>query len=316
MLMRALVVLVAASMALGRKGTKFSAWTIAIRRELLHRCLLLLQGKLIGGIALPIQPFVIGLLFGPKGVGTYDALVRLSRVAKVVVGLLTSALLPVASRLDERGNSGTFRQLGELGLVMLPMFTVPPLAVAAVLSSNIMQIWIGPLLVPYALWMGLSFLIPICAQYLATGNVIFLTRPEIQSRLNTLMVFQLLVWAVVSFATLGLFAERALILGQVVGNLVILPWQLSTLGRALNLDPRSLLRALGTQAAILIIGSILLAVLEGYFQFDSVIKLAIAAGIFCLVTWIAQYFLVLEKRHRAIFPEVGRLMGLAHKAID
>jgi hypothetical protein len=38
--------------------------------------------------------------------------------------------------------------------------------------------------------------------------------------------------------------------------------------------------------------------------------------LFCVATWIAQYFLVLEKRHRAIFPEVGHLMGLAPKAID
>jgi O-antigen/teichoic acid export membrane protein len=316
LLMRALVVLVAAITALGRKSTKFSAWTTAIRRELLHRCVLLLQGRLIGGITGPIQPFVIGLLFGPQGVGTYDALVRLSRVSKIVVGLLTSALLPVASRLDERGSSTTFQRLGELGLIMLPMFTVPPLIAAAILSPNILQIWIGPLLVPYALWMGLSFLIPICTQYLAIGSVIFLTRPEIQARLNMLMGLQMLIWAVVSAATLGLFAERALILGQVVGNLAILPWQLGTLRRALNLDPQRFLRAIGTQTAILITGSILLWILAGYIQFDGVIKLALIMGMFCLITWIAQYFLVLEKGHRAIFPEVGHLMGLAHKAID
>jgi len=196
---------------------------------------------------------------------------------------------------------------------VLPMFTVPPLAAAAILSPAIMQMWIGPLLVSYAFWMGLSFLIPICTQYLAIGNVIFLTRPEIQARLNLLMGLQLLIWAVISAATLSLFAERALILGQVVGNLVVLPWQIGTLRRALNLDPRRFLRAAGTQAVILIVGSILLLLLAGYIQFDSVIKLILTTGLFCLITWIAQYFLVLEKRHRAIFPEVGHLMGLAPK---
>ena len=54
-----------------------------------------------------------------------------------------------------------FQRLGELGLVMLPMFTVPPLAAAAILSPAIMHLWIGPLIAPYAFWMGLSFLIPI-----------------------------------------------------------------------------------------------------------------------------------------------------------
>ena len=74
--------------------------------------------------------------------------------------------------------------------------------------------WIGPLLAPYALWMGLSFVIPICTQYLVIGNVIFLTRPGVQARMNWLLSLQLLIWAVVAAATLGLFAERSLILGQ------------------------------------------------------------------------------------------------------
>ena len=314
LVIRALAVLAATITALTTKGARFAVWTIQIRRELLHRCLLFLQGRLFGGITGPIQPLVAGLFFGPMGVGTYDALVRLARVAKIVVSLLTSALLPVASRLDERGSSTTFERLGELGLIMLPMFTLPPLAAAAILSPEILQMWIGPLLAPYALWMGLSFVIPICAQYLAIGNVIFLTRPGVQARLNWLLSLQLLIWAVVAAATLGFFAERSLILGQAVGSLVVLPWQIGTLRRALNLDQRSFLRSLGTQAIILIIGSILLWFLAGYIRVDSLIKLALVAGTFCLASWVAQYFLVLDARHRAVFPAIGHLMGLAPKS--
>jgi O-antigen/teichoic acid export membrane protein len=307
---RALAVLVATITALTKKGTRLATWTTEIRRELLHRCLLLLQGKLIGGITGPIQPFVVGLLFGPTAVGTYDALVRLSRVSKIVVGLLTSALLPVASRLDERGSSTMFQRLGELGLILLPMFTLPPLVAAAILSPEILQMWIGPLLAPYALWMGLSFLIPICTQYLVIGNVIFLTRTEIQARLNWLLSLQLLIWAVVTAATLNMFAERALILGQVVGSLAVLPWQIETLRRALELDRGGFAKAVGTQIAILTIGSILLWILTSYIRVDSLIELALVAGSFCLTSWVAQYFLVLDERHRAVFPAIGHLMGL------
>jgi len=311
---RAFVVLAATIAALTTKGARFAPWTAQIRAQLLRQCLLLLQGKLIGGITGPIQPFVAGLFFGPTGVGTYDALVRLARVSKIVVGLLTSALLPVASRLDERGNSTTFERLGELGLIMLPLFTLPPLAAAAVLSPEILQMWIGPLLAPYAAWMGLSFVIPICTQYLVIGNVIFLTRPDVQARLNWLLGLQLLIWAVVATATLNLFAERSLILGQAIGSLAVLPWQVDTLRRALNLKHRSFLRATASQAIILIIGSILLWFLAGYIQVDSLIKLALVAGTFCLISWVAQYFFVLEARHRAVFPAIGHLMGLAPKS--
>jgi O-antigen/teichoic acid export membrane protein len=311
---RAVVVLLGAAIALGRKNTRFSSWTSDIRRDLLHRCMLLLQGRLIGGISGPLQPLLVGMLFGPTGVGTYDALVRLSRVSKTVVSLLTSALLPVASRLDERGSSTTFQRLGELGLILLPMFTVPIFVAAAILSPDILRIWIGPLLTPYAAWMGLSFVAPICAQYIAIGSLIFLTRPEIQARLNMLMGLQLLIWAVVSAATLHLFAERALILGQAVANVLVLPLQLSQLRSALDLNLERFAKAIGTQAAIMVVGGVFLSIIAGYIQFDSVLRLTLGSGLFCIIVWILQYFLVLEKRHRTIFPAMGQLMGLVPKS--
>ncbi|MBR0973330.1 MULTISPECIES: hypothetical protein [Bradyrhizobium] len=311
---RAVVIGIAAFVALRHKHVRLLPWTPDIRQDILHRCLLLLQGKLMGGISGPFQPFLIGLLFGPKAVGTYDALVRLSRVSKIVVSLLTSALLPVASRLDERGSATSFQRLGDLGLVMMPMFVVPPLAATAILSPEIMNIWIGPLLAPYAFWMGLSFLVPICAQYVAIGSLIFLTRPEVQARLNRLMAVQLLIWAAVSVASLHLFAERALILGQVVGCIVVLPWQIGELRSALDIDRNRFAKAIGTQCAILVLASISLAIIAGYIQFDSVLKLALGSMVFCLITWALQYFLVLEKRHRTVFPAVGQLMGLTSKS--
>jgi O-antigen/teichoic acid export membrane protein len=311
---RAIVIGIAAFVALRHKHVRLLPWTPDIRQDILHRCLLLLQGKLMGGISGPLQPFLIGLLFGPKAVGTYDALVRLSRVSKVVVSLLTSALLPVASRLDERGSATSFQRLGDLGLVLMPMFVVPPLAATAILSPEIMNIWIGPLLAPYAFWMGLSFLVPISAQYVAIGSLIFMTRPEVQARLNRLIAVQLLIWAVVSAATLHLFAERALILGQVIGSMLILPLQLEALRGALELDRNRFAKVLGTQFAILVLASIFLAAIAGYIRFDSVLKLALGSMAFCLITWTLQYFLVLEKRHRTVFPAVGQLMGLTSRS--
>ncbi len=317
LILRALAVLVAAHFALKTKGIRFSTWSVEIRRDLWQRCMLLLQGKLIGGIAGARAILRCWLAVRPTGGGApMMPLVRLPRVSKVVVGLLTSALLPVASRLDERGSSTTFQRLGEVwGLIMLPMFTVPPLLAAAVLSHEIMQIWIGPLLSPYASWMGLSFMVPVCAQYLAFGSVIFLTRPEIQFRLNVLLGCQLIIWVAVSFATLNMFAERALILGQITGSLAVLPWQVGILVRALNLNTQGFRRAFGTQTALFIIGSVLLSILADYIQFDSVLKLLLVAGAFCLITWMVQYFLVLENKHRAIFPEISEVVGLSGKQL-
>lgn len=308
--MRAGMVFVAAFVVVVRK-IRLAMWDAPIRRDLVRSCSLFAQGKLTGGLALPIQPFLVGLLFGPTSVGIYDAVVRLPRVSKIVVGLLTSAVLPVASRLDERGNAQAFQRLGEFGLIILPMFTVPLLVAAAVLSPEIMQLWIGPQMVAYGVWMGLNFVVPICAQYLAFGNVIFLTRPDVQSKLNKLMIYQLLIWAAVAIATLGLFQERALILGQVVGNAVILPLQIETLRAGLRLDSRRFLRALLAQAAVFAIGGLLLLGLDDYVQIDNLWKLGFAIATFCVASWAVQYFVVLEDRHRAIFAELGHRFGWA-----
>jgi hypothetical protein len=136
----------------------------------------------------------------------------------------------------------------------------------------------------------------------------------VQARLNRLIAVQLLIWAMVSAATLHLFAERALILGQVIGSIAILPLQLIELRSALELDRNRFAKVIGTQFAILVLASISLATIAGYIRFDSVLKLALGSMVFCLVTWTLQYFLVLEKRHRTVFPAVGQLMGLTSKS--
>jgi hypothetical protein len=164
---------------------------------------------------------------------------------------------------------------------------------------------------PYAFWMGLGFVVPICAQYLAFGNVMFLTRTDVQSRLNRLMIYQLAVWAAVAVATLHLFDERALILGQVVANAVILPLQVGTVSRALQLDSHRLLRALLVQAAILVVLGLLLLKLAEYLAIDGFWGLGLAIASFCVVSWTAQFFLVLEDRQRAIFAELGQRLGWA-----
>ena len=94
----------------------------------------------------------------------------------------------------------------------------------------------------------------------------------------------------------------------------MLPWQLKELRNALELDRNQFAKAIGTQLAILLLASIFLAAIAGYIRFDSVLKLAFGSMVFCLVTWVLQYFLVLDKRHRTVFPAVGQLMGLTSKS--
>jgi hypothetical protein len=105
-----------------------------------------------------------------------------------------------------------------------------------------------------------------------------------------------------------------LILGQAVANVLVLPLQLSQLRSALDLNLERFAKAIGTQAAIMVVGGVFLSIIAGYIQFDSVLRLTLGSGLFCIIVWILQYFLVLEKRHRTIFPAMGQLMGLVPKS--
>lgn len=304
--LRALILLGAAAAAFTHSGATLSIPSPGVRHEVMTRCFLVMQGKLIGGIIAPIQPFLIGIYLGPQSVGIYDTLIRIPRLVKTVASLLTSALLPVVSRLDQRVNTEQFNRFGEAGIALLPMVTVPPMAAAAVLSPAIMQIWIGAQIAPYAHWMGVMFVVTIAVQYIIFGNVLFMTRTKVQARLNLLMVIQLVIWAIVTFAATHLFAERAFILGQAVGTVATLPWQLSIFVRELGIDRKRLLAAIGIHLAILLLGAMgLLAFL--HFRADPGIwMIAVLMSAYSIAAWIAQYLLVLDRKERSLFLDFGR----------
>jgi O-antigen/teichoic acid export membrane protein len=304
--LRALILLGAAAAAFGRYRTTLSIPSREVRSDVLTRCFLVMQGKLIGGIIAPIQPFLIGIYLGPQSVGIYDTLVRIPRLVKVVASLLTSALLPVVSRLDQRANVEQFNRFGEVGIALLPMATVPPMVAAAVLSTAVMQIWIGPQITPYAHWMGLMFVVTMCFQYVIFGNTLFMTRTRVQSRLNLLMSIHLVVWAVVTFATAHWLAERAFILGQTIGTAVILPWQLWIFVRELKLNPRKFLVAIGTHFAILATGAVMLAAFLHFRPYPGIVMIAVLMCTYSVAAWIAQYFLMLDRRERGRFLNFGR----------
>jgi O-antigen/teichoic acid export membrane protein len=305
-ILRALILLGAAAAAFTRSGATLSMPAPDVRHDVMTRCFLVMQGKLIGGIIAPIQPFLIGIYLGPQSVGIYDTLIRIPRLVKVVASLLTSALLPVASRLDQRGNTEQFNRFGEAGLALLPMVTVPPMAAAAVLSPAIMQVWIGDQIAPYAHWMGVMFAVTIAFQYVIFGNVLFMTRTKVQARLNLLMLIHLVIWAIVTFATTHLFAERAYILGQAIGTVAILPWQLSIFVRELGIDRKRFLTTIGVHLSILLLGALGLLAFLHFREDPGIWMIAALMSIYSIGAWIAQYLLVLDSSERGLFLDFGR----------
>jgi O-antigen/teichoic acid export membrane protein len=304
--LRALILLGAAATAFRHSRATLSMPTLEVRHEVLKRCLLVMQGKLIGGIIAPIQPFLIGIYLGPQSVGIYDTLVRIPRLVKVVASLLTSALLPVVSRLDQRADNERFDKFGEAGIALLPMVTVPPMAAAGILSPAIMQIWIGPQITPYAHWMGLMFVVTMSFQYVIFGNVLFMTRTRVQARLNMLMLIHLVIWAVITLVTTPMLGERAYILGQTIGTVAILPWQLSIFVQELHIDRKRFVSAVSMHLAILALSGAVLMTFLHFRPYPGIWMIGVLMSVYSLAVWIAQFLLVLDRRERRAFIDFGR----------
>jgi O-antigen/teichoic acid export membrane protein len=305
-ILRAFILLGAAAAAFGRYRTSLSLPSSDVSHDVLTRCFLVMQGKLIGGIIAPIQPLLIGIYLGPLSVGIYDTLIRIPRLVKVVASLLTSALLPVVSRLDQRANAEQFNRFGEAGIALLPMVTVPPMIAAAVQSPEIMQIWIGPQIAPYASWMGVMFIVTMSFQYVIFGNTLFMTRTKVQSRLNLLMGIHLVIWAIVTLATAHWLAERAYILGQAIGTAAIVPWQLAVFVRELEIDRKRFLVAIGTHLAILSVGALMLATVLHFSAAPGLVMIAILICVYTAAAWVTQYVLMLDHRQRSLFVSLGK----------
>jgi O-antigen/teichoic acid export membrane protein len=305
-------------LALPGGSAVFRAWTRDTQGEDLRRCWLVMQGKLLAGTLGPAIPLIVGALLGARAVGIYDMIVRLPRFSKVVTGLLSSAVLPVASRLEEAGAARSFQRLGAGGLVLIPALTLPPLAGAALLSDDILRLWIGPAFAAYGFWMGLMFVVPMTTQYFGLPGVIFMTRPEVQARLNRLMAAQIPLILLFMLATLALLEERAFILAQVAAALIMLPFQLSLLVRSLGLYPETIYRALASQALLLALAALVFHALTAGVTFD-LLGLLVVFAIWCIAVWSIQYALVLSEENRNTIKLLARtaipmgLLGLIEK---
>ena len=285
-----------------------------MRADDLSRCWLMMEGKLAAGVLGSGLPFAVGAVLGPHSVGIYDAVSRLPRFSKIVNGLLTAAVLPVASRLEQGGQTRTLRAIAYTSIVIIPAVTLPPLVGAALLSTNILRLWVGPTIAEYGSWMGLLFLMPMSFQYLSIGNTMLMTRPSVQSKLNRLLAVQIPIIAVVVAATVVALQERSFMLAQVVAALLVLPLQMQIMIYNLDLDIGATWRALALQIGVLGGAALIFHYLTAGATFN-IVELCIVFGAWCMAVWTIQYAVTLSAKDRATIHELVRLAVFGRTAL-
>jgi O-antigen/teichoic acid export membrane protein len=295
---------------LAARGTPlgFSSWSAASRRDITYRCWLMFNNRLGGALQQTVIPLMIGALYSPVEVGSYDLLTRLPRFLKTVMSPLYSAILPISTHLDERTDVRRLQLLGRNGLVLPAAIVVPILVVVALFSKEILKVWVGPQNADQWPWLALSLLVPATSVILGAGQAALLVRSDFL-RINTRYLYlQVLVQYVVTALALPWLRERAFILGWAVSYVLFAPLFAHRMLVFMSLPKYLFWQQLGRQ---LVVAAILTGMACAYKLYAAPTTLPIlfvvgSAG--CVAAWALSLALVLSHEDRAMFGRFARAM--------
>jgi O-antigen/teichoic acid export membrane protein len=300
----------AVRVGLGRKCTLAAPDWPAVRR-ILPRCALMGQSRLLGVLQGPAQQPLIAILIGPTGVAMVEVLAKLPRFCKAALGLLGSALVPLAARLDALNDVKRVGELASWGMLLSSSCAFPPLAGAALLSEPILRLWAGTTFAAYWPWHAMMFVWPMAVAVSGFGSTALIVRPRALAALNRLAAAQLAGQYALALSLRVEFQERAFLLAQAVGVVVALAFALRILVREHHLQAGLLWRIL----AIFAIGAALATVWSMFVDpraLESWGSTATAFALWCLIYWSAIWVLVLQRSERErIYLLVGSLLALA-----
>jgi O-antigen/teichoic acid export membrane protein len=287
---------------------RFCPWTAASRRDVLHRCWLMLNNRIAGVLQQPLAPLAIGALYGPAEVGTYDLITRLPRFLKTTMAPLHSAILPISTHIDEATDTRRLQMLGRNGLVLPGAIIVPVLVVTALFSGEILKVWVGPQHYDLWPWLAMSMLIPAITVMLGAGQTALMVRSDFL-RFNTrLLYLQVGLQYLVTGLGLVWFREQAFILGWVVSYVVFAPVIAHHMLSHMKLPSSLFWEQLGRHV---LVGSILagmVVVSKMFFDPGSLTALAIVGGLSCIVAWLLSGAIILSGSDRAMFGRFARAM--------
>ena len=219
---------------LGRERRRLRRWSTAHRTFVVGWARIMAVNKLLGALQTQAAPPIIGFLFGPAAIGAVDALSRLPRFVKAVLGLLNSTVLPLAVRLEAGADHVQVKRLGGMGLVVIGMIVFAPLSAAMALSEPIVRLWLGRELAPHWPWQALLFVVPIANTLSGFGGAILLARAQAAMAMNRIVLYQVALQLALGLALSPWLAEWGFVLSQVVAVLLTFFFQMRLIRREIG----------------------------------------------------------------------------------
>jgi O-antigen/teichoic acid export membrane protein len=287
---------------------RFCAWTAPSRRDVLHRCWLMLNNRIAGVLQLTVTPLLIGAFYSPAAVGTYDLITRLPRFLKSTMAPLHSAILPLSTHIEEASDTRRLQILGRNGLVLPTAIVVPVLVVVALFSEQILTVWVGPQHAGEWPWLAISMVIPAFTVMLGAGQTALMIRSDFLKLNTNLLYGQVATQYLVTVLASVWFHDRAFILGWVVSYVVFAPVTAHRVLSYMNLPSSLFWEQLGKHALVAAILAIVITAGKMFLDPVSLTTLVIAGGLSCLLAWALSGVIILSGSDRAMFGRFAKAM--------
>lgn len=280
---------------LARDGAHLLPWGRDDRVWFGGRARVLHHSKVLGAVQANGPSLVISVLIGPAGLAIYEALSRMPRFAKAVLGLLNSTVQPLAVRLESEFQGDGMARFGRLGLLMVAMITVPVLGAAVALSEPILRLWLGPSMAVMWPWQAMYFVVPALGALVGFGGSALLARGNAMASMNRITVIYLAIVLLVGLAGASLFGERAFVASQVLAAIVTFPINMRLIRKEMRVDAATFggLAKIFVVILALVVPTLLLA-----SKISSVPVLIVCIAAWVATGWLASVALALDVRYQ------------------
>lgn len=206
---------------LARDGAAITPWDRVQRRIVLEWSRIMLLNKLIGSaLGQSAQP-LLGFIFGPAAVGAFDAVTRLPKFVKSLLGLLNVVLLPLATGLFARNDMEGVQRLGQVGILAALMVAWPVLGMLMACSQPILELWLGAEVAIGWGWQAAMFIVPMLNMVWSFGASIILSQQSGAVQSTRLTALQAVVQLAISFALISLLGAWAFVMGAVGASVLL-----------------------------------------------------------------------------------------------
>lgn len=270
-------------------------YNVIIKSYLWERARLLFSARILGNLQHQLPSLLIGFLFGPAAVGIYDAIVRLPKFAKSALGVMCSTLTPVAMRLETLGDRERLQTITVFTISTLPALIIPPMVTTAGLSSEILNLWLGPDFVPYWPWFAAFWIIPALNTIISFQNSYLLIYPEYLRKNNRIAFVQTALQIGLSLALAPWIDQNSFIFGQVIATVFVFLTQI-WLGHSFQKPPKQLSYRLYIFLCLSVVVVIIFITVTPVLKLTNVIGVISALLMGTVIMWIItfRWFLNLE----------------------